>query len=85
MLDVEQPYVEMRESYGSWAVAATFIYCFTFCVPPLGMIIGSLLMLKPARLTFELNDFLKTETIYELPSWINGCSRGDQQIFPDGT
>ena len=81
MLDQEQPYVEMRESYGSWAVAATFIYTFTFCVPPAGMIIGTLLMLKPSRLTIELNDLLKTQKIYELPSWINECSRGDQQVF----
>ena len=31
----------------------------------------------------ELNDVLKSETIYELPSWINECSREDQQLFVD--
>ena len=28
-----------------------------------------------------MNNLLKSETIYELPSWINECSRADQRLF----
>lgn len=30
-----------------------------------------------------MNNLLKSETIYELPSWINECSRADQRLFVD--
>ena len=38
-------------------------------------------MIKPATLTIELNDLLKTEKTYEMPSWINECSADDQQLY----
>ena len=77
MVSEEPPYVPMLASLGSWGVAATFIYTFTFFVPPVGMIIGGLLMITPATDVIRLNDLLKSGTIYELPSWVNECLRED--------
>ena len=38
-------YSKMIGNLSSWGVAATFIYTFSFPVPPVGMILGTLLML----------------------------------------
>ena len=65
----------MYGDLGSWGVAATVIYVFSVVVPPVGMIIGSLLMIEPFFSVNNLNEQLKSETIYELPSWIDECSR----------
>ena len=73
----------MMDDLGSWGIAATVIYVFTIWVPPAGMIVGTLLMWKPAISANKMNNLLKSETIYELPSWINECSNGDQQLFVD--
>ena len=42
----EEPiYSNMIGDLGSWGVGATFIYTFSFLLPPVGMILGTLLML----------------------------------------
>ena len=35
----------MEEDLGSWGIVATVIYVITFIVPPVGMIIGTLMMI----------------------------------------
>ena len=68
----------MNKDYSSWGVAAVVLYCVAICMPPASMILGSSMLIKPLMITVEANDVLKNGKVYELPDWINDCSRGDQ-------
>ena len=67
----------MMNDLGSWGVVATVIYVISIIIPPAGMVLGTLMMLEPTFSVNKLNNQLKSETIFELPSWINECSRED--------
>ena len=72
MIDDDEPaYLAMIRSFGSFGVLSTFIYAFTICVMPIGMVLGTLFMIKPMLVTNELHDLLESEKIYEIPTWIN--------------
>ena len=68
---------KMHNNYRSWGVAAVVLYCLFVMGPPIGVILGSLMLIKPLMVTLEVNDILDSRTVYDLPSWINDCSATD--------
>ena len=68
----------MQKAISSFGVIALVVYAFTFLIPLVGMILGSLLMIKPMLATNELDDLLESEKVFDIPSWINQCS-GESQ------
>ena len=71
----------MHKTYGSYSIAALVILAVSCCLPPLAMILGTCLLIKPLIVTIEVNDLLQSGTVFELPDWINDCSRGDEQFL----
>ena len=71
----------MHNNYRSWGVTAVVLYCLFVVAPPIGVIVGSCMLIKPLMVTLEANDTMNSRTVYDLPSWINDCSASDQQ-FP---
>ena len=70
----------MHKTYSSWGVAALVLYCVFVLVPPASILLGSSMLIKPMMVTIKGNEVLKSGKVYELPSWINDCSRGDQML-----
>ena len=68
----------MSKAYSSWGIAAVVLYAVSFCFPPCGIFLGTIMLNKPTMVTIEVNKVLKSGTVYELPAWINDCSRGDE-------
>ena len=73
----------MHKAYSSWSVAAVVLYCLAVCFPPASVILGSLMLIKPLKVTIEANEVIKNGKVFELPDWINECSRGDQKFFTE--
>ena len=71
----------MRKDYKSWSIAAVVLYCvFICCIPNASMLLGTGMLIKPLMVTDEANEMLSSGKVFELPSWINDCTRGDQQF-----
>ena len=66
------------------------MYCVFVLLPPAAMIAGSAFLIAPYQITSKINEALESGKVFELPDWINDCSRGDQlfaemnQIRTDG-
>ena len=62
----------------SWSIAAVVLYVVFVLFPIASTILGSSMLIKPLMVTIETNEVLKSGKVYEIPDWINDCSRGDQ-------
>ena len=51
-------YEKMHNNYRSWGVAAVVLYCLCVMAPPLGVLVGSLMLIKPLMVTLEANRML---------------------------
>ena len=68
----------MHKTFNSnGVIAAVVAYIVLIPVPPLAIIVGTFLLLEPMFITIEINDVLESGKVFELPDWINDCSRGD--------
>ena len=56
------------------------MYCVFVLLPPAAMIAGSAFLIAPYQITSKINEALESGKVFELPDWINDCSRGDQQF-----
>ena len=61
----------------SWSIAAVVLYVVFVLFPIASTILGSSMLIKPLMVTIETNEVLKSGKVYEIPDWINDCSRGD--------
>ena len=60
VLDQETISEKMHKNYRSWGVAAVVIYSFLFFVPPVGVVVGTCMLIKPLMVTLEANDILNS-------------------------
>ena len=73
----------MHDAYKVWGITALVIFCVSFFFPPCANFLGPLLLINPTKVTLEANKVLQSHTFYEIPEWINDCSREDQLINMD--
>ena len=71
----------MLDAYSSWSIAAVVLYCVFVLIPIASIILGSSMLIVPLMVTIETNEVLKDGKVYEIPDWINDCSRGDQLLL----
>ena len=70
----------MQEAFSSWSIAGLVLYLVFGFWPGLSVLLGSCMLIKPLMVVSKANEMLKSGTIFEIPDWINDCSRGDQQL-----
>ena len=73
-------YKDMHDAYTSYGIGAVIMFCVFVLIPPVAMIAGSGFLIKPYQITSQINEALESGKVFELPEWINDCSRGDQQF-----
>jgi len=70
----------MYHAYHAWGIAAITVIPLSILAPYVAVVVAPFLFIVPTKVTLEVNQMLKSGTAFELPQWINECSRSDQQI-----
>ena len=73
IMDETPVHEKMVKVFSSWGIAALVLYLVFGLIPGLSVILGSCMHINTLKVVTEVNDTLKSGTVFEIPDWIHAC------------